>query len=108
MVLTQIIIGGIGFPLIYDVIEKIKFKHQGKPYKLSLFSKVALVSYFTVSVLTAGAAFAFEFGYNAHQNALLLDPITFQPTGETVKIFDIAHYQELGNEFGKNVMLNKC
>jgi Trk-type K+ transport system membrane component len=104
MTLIQIIIGGIGFPLIYDVIEKIKCKRKGQTYKLTLFSKVALISYLSVGVITAAAAFGFEFGYTGSENALVLG----STYGTTVPIYDIAHYHEYAHEFGKNVMLNKC
>jgi Trk-type K+ transport system membrane component len=109
MVLIQIIIGGIGFPLIYDVIEKIKCKRKGQVYKLTLFSKVALISYFTVSILTAAAAFAFEFGYTGYQDVdVLTSPDSLGASLMTVPIYDIAHYHEYAHEFGKNVMFNKC
>jgi Trk-type K+ transport system membrane component len=104
MALIQIMIGGIGFPLIYDVIEKIRCKRKGQTYKLTLFSKVALISYLTVGMLTAAAAFAFEFGYTGSQNVALLD----SSSTITVPIYDIAHYHEYGHEFGNNPMLNKC
>jgi Trk-type K+ transport system membrane component len=109
MALMQIIIGGIGFPLIYDVIEKIKHKRKGLTYKLTLFTKVAVSSYFIIAVLTAAAAFGFEFGYSGFQYA----PVIASNGGLTdstlnVPIYDIAHYKEYAHEFGKVPMLNKC
>jgi Trk-type K+ transport system membrane component len=111
MVLIQIVIGGIGFPLIYDVIEKIKCKKKGQIHKFTLFSKVALISYFSVAVLTAAAAFAFEFGYSGFQNAGMLSNDSTNASATalmSVPIYDIAHYKEYAHEFGKNVMFNKC
>jgi Trk-type K+ transport system membrane component len=107
MALIQIIIGGIGFPLIYDVIEKIKCKHKGIKYKLTLFSKVAFISYFAVAILTTTASFGFEFAYNGYQNA----PVLTGGDGAStlnVPVYDIAHYKEYGHEFGKVSLLNKC
>jgi Trk-type K+ transport system membrane component len=109
MVLIQIIIGGIGFPLIYDVIEKINYRRKGLTYKLTLFSKVALISYFAVGILTAAAAFGFEFGYAGYQNVSQVDLNgKILPDLPPVPIYDIAHYKEMANEFGKNETFNKC
>jgi Trk-type K+ transport system membrane component len=108
MVLCQIIIGGIGFPLIYDVIEKIRCKHKGIPYKLTLFGKVALISYIVVGLITAAAAFGFEYGYTGYQSVSVINNDSLSVSIQSVPIYDIAHYKEYASEFGKNVTFNKC
>jgi Trk-type K+ transport system membrane component len=42
MAMIEFIIGGIGFPLIFDLIEKVKYKRKGLKYQLSLFTKLGL------------------------------------------------------------------
>lgn len=46
--MLQIIIGGIGYHVIYDLILKIK---KGRKFKLSLFTKVSLISYFVILLI---------------------------------------------------------
>lgn len=61
MVLIEFVIGGIGFPLIYDLMEKRKAKKKNVQYQLSLFTKLALVTYILVTII--GLIFAFSFEY---------------------------------------------
>jgi len=61
MTLIEFVIGGIGFPLIFDIFEKAKYKRHGLPYRLSLLTKVALVTYVIVAIV--GLCFAYSFEY---------------------------------------------
>lgn len=58
----EIIIGGIGYPLIFDIYEKIRLKKKNINYKLTLFSKVCLSSYFIILGICLIFAYSFEFG----------------------------------------------
>lgn len=58
----EIIIGGIGYPLIFDIYEKIRLKKKNIKYKLTLFSKVCLSSYFIILAICLIFAYGFEFG----------------------------------------------
>lgn len=74
MTMIEFVIGGIGFPVIFDYIEKIKFKRLGIDYKVSLFSKICLWSYLIVAVIGVGMGYMFEYtsgllsGRNAFQS----------------------------------------
>ena len=63
LVSIEIIIGGIGFPLIFDVYEKYRLKKKHMTYKFTLFTKVCLISYIIVFIISTGSALSFEFFY---------------------------------------------
>ncbi|MDR3257650.1 MAG: hypothetical protein LBT17_02525 [Mycoplasmataceae bacterium] len=98
-VIIEFVIGGIGFPLIYDLIEKMKAKRKGIKYRLSLFTKLSLTGYLVVSLAGLAFAYGFEYGYTS----VISDH----------QVFDIAHYKcgilswQGTNEFGKNETFNK-
>lgn len=60
--MIEIIIGGIGYPLIFDLYEKIRLRRMNIKYKLNLFSKVCLISYFIILAIGLIFAYSFEFG----------------------------------------------
>ncbi len=70
MVVILIILGGIGYPLIFDIYEKIRLKKKGVKHKFTLFTKICLVSYFLVLLVGLGIAYGFEFGA-ADKNTLV-------------------------------------
>jgi Trk-type K+ transport system membrane component len=92
--MIEFVIGGIGFPLVYDLIEKMKARRKGIKYQLSLFTKLALIGYLLVSVVGIAFAYGFEYGYTD-----LISNST---------CFDVAHYKCGKNEFGKNELFNKA
>lgn len=61
-VTLQIIVGGIGYPLIFDVYTKIRLKRLNLKHKLTLFSKICLISYFTILGIGLICSYGFEFG----------------------------------------------
>lgn len=60
--IIQLIIGGIGYPVFYDVIQWFKFKHQKRKFYFSLFTKVSVITYFIVFLFGFIFMTAFEFG----------------------------------------------
>lgn len=58
----QIIIGGIGYPAIYDIIQYIKNKHYRQKFKFSLFTKVSTITYFLVFLVGLSFVIGFEYG----------------------------------------------
>ena len=62
MIMIEIILGGIGYPLIFDIYEKIRLKRKNIHYRFSLFSKVCAISYVLVFVVGLSISFGFEFG----------------------------------------------
>ena len=62
MTMILIIVGGIGYPIIFDLYEKQRYKKLGLKYRFSLFTKVASLSYLLVFIAGLAVAFGFEFG----------------------------------------------
>ncbi|MBY7705810.1 hypothetical protein JIY74_37885, partial [Vibrio harveyi] len=57
------VIGGIGYPVIYDVYLYIKskiFKNQRYAMKFSLFSKISVLTYVIVTIVGASLILIFE------------------------------------------------
>lgn len=92
LIIVESILGGIGYPLIFDVIEKIKHKKMKQPYKVSLFTKVALLGFISVSIVGLALSFGFEYGYYGIMHG---------------DYKDIAHYQCTNKEFGNVEWFNK-
>ncbi len=59
---VQIIIGGIGYPVIYDIIQYIKNRHYRQKFKFSLFTKVSTITYFLVFLVGLAFVVGFEYG----------------------------------------------
>ncbi|WP_246051811.1 TrkH family potassium uptake protein [Mycoplasma nasistruthionis] len=57
-----LIIGGVGYPVLYDLLEWIKHKIHRKPtqYKFSLFTKVSLTAYLLILIAGFLASIVFE------------------------------------------------
>ncbi|UUD36907.1 Ktr system potassium uptake protein B [Mycoplasmopsis californica] len=66
--LVLFLIGGIGYPVIYDFIMFVKFrfnkKNKGVHYKWSLISKVSVTTYFIVSLIGFLIVITIEMGGN--------------------------------------------
>lgn len=60
--LVLFIVGGIGYPVIYDTYSWIGHKIMKKPgnYSFSLFSKISCISYFVISIVGLIFSFSFE------------------------------------------------
>lgn len=58
--MIQIIIGGLGYPVIYDILTKIKCSYKKIPHRLSIFSKLSLISYFVIFAFGIIFLFSFE------------------------------------------------
>ncbi|GAA5414595.1 potassium transporter TrkG [Ureaplasma sp. OM1] len=64
VVILQFVIGGIGYPVIYDVLQWIKLRHRRQKFRFSLFTKVSLSTYFIVALFGLILLLGFEFGLN--------------------------------------------
>ncbi len=60
IILLLFIIGGVGFPLIYELLEWMKTKKDGRSYKFSLISKILFFSYVFVAVGSLVIVYLFE------------------------------------------------
>ena len=58
--IVLLVFGGVGFPIFYDMKQKISHRIQGKMYTMSLLTKISLVTYFIVFVVGLIFAFIFE------------------------------------------------
>ncbi|MDE5617446.1 MAG: hypothetical protein K2I36_01160 [Ureaplasma sp.] len=58
----QIIIGGIGYPVIYDLINYFKYRYHCEKFRFSLFTKVTTITYFLVFVFGLVLLVGFEYG----------------------------------------------
>lgn len=67
--MIQIIIGGIGYPVIYDIIEFFKKRYHKQKFKLSLFTKLSSITYIVIFLL--GIAFIFGFEFGMQNNSLI-------------------------------------
>lgn len=52
--IIEFVIGGIGFPVFYDLFAYIRAKNQGKRFKFSLFTKITVTTYFLVAIVGVG------------------------------------------------------
>lgn len=88
-IMVELIIGGLGHFIIFECIEKIRYKREGLVYKLSLFTRLSLFTYIFIGLV--GFIFSFWFEFFAKN-----DP-------KSIIGYKCEHF-----EFGKNVMYNKC
>ncbi len=58
-----LIFGGVGFPIFFDIKQKIKMRLQGKNYDISLLTKLSTITY--VAVFIVGLLFTFLFEMKA-------------------------------------------
>lgn len=70
LTMLEIFLGGIGYPLIFDVYEKIRYKKAGLKYNFSLFTKICLIAYFVVFIIGLAAAYGFEYGCKTDQTLM--------------------------------------
>ena len=66
-VMFLIVIGGIGFPVIYEIIERTKLKRRGVRKSVSLHSRMVLIS--TAVLIISGAVILFLFEGGAAFNS---------------------------------------
>ena len=94
--MIEIIIGGIGYPLIFDYYEKIRHKRKGLKYNTSLFTKVALCSYLGVLLIGLAISYTYEFCVPGNETLVSLPNEFVLENGQTIKVF------------GEHPTFNKC
>ncbi len=55
-----LVFGGVGFPIFFDIKQKIKMRLKGKNYDISLLTKLSLITYFIIFFIGLFFAFLFE------------------------------------------------
>ncbi len=68
--MLEFIIGGIGFPTFYDILRKIKSKYNKTPARLTLFTKLNLITYAAVSIVGLIFVFSTEGTYHGADGVL--------------------------------------
>lgn len=59
--IIEFVIGGIGFPVYYDLYHWFKNKTHGKKFRFSLFTKLTLITYFLVAILGVSSVMFIEY-----------------------------------------------
>ncbi len=84
-IVIQIIVGGIGYPAIFDVFERRAKAKKGIHVRVSLFTKVALASYFIIAIVGLVFAYMFELiecYVNIDEYSIFRDPNTTGAYGQ--------------------------
>ena len=101
--IIEIIIGGIGYPLIFDIYEKIRLKRLNLTHRFTLFSKVCLISYF--AVLIVGLIFAYGFEFGAQNTSAVWSENRKWADGISI----VGIHNNLDHKYwGKHELFNKC
>lgn len=58
--ILEFVIGGIGFPVFYDLFSYVRAKHHNKKFRFSLFTKITVLTYFLVAILGVGSVMIIE------------------------------------------------
>lgn len=99
LIIAELVIGGLGHFAAFDIIEKSRCRKKKIPYKVTLYTKVAVTVYIIVAVVGLAGAFAFEF----------TNPLSYQSTGtERYWELTIAGNTNSFHEFGDHPLFNKC
>ncbi|NQX83852.1 MAG: TrkH family potassium uptake protein [Mycoplasmataceae bacterium] len=61
VIMFLFIMGGIGFPILYDTKEYLKNRSSGKAFRFSLLTKLSVMVYFAVAVTGWSIVMLFEF-----------------------------------------------
>lgn len=95
LIVLELIIGGLGHFAAFDIIEKIRCKKQHIPYKVTLYTKVALTVYAIVAVFGIAGGLVFEF----------TNPVQYM--GEGLRETCIVGNTNTNGEFGNHPIFNK-
>ena len=111
-IVLELIIGGLGHFVWFEVIEKIKCKALHKHYKMTLYSKVAISVYGFVALFGVGAALLTEFfGKAVHSNVNVVPRGLYGheavPAKELTVIGNTNSNFEFGHGGHSSVMYNK-
>lgn len=60
IIMVCLILGGIGFPVFYDISEWVKARKKGEKHRFSTFTKFTIKIYFSVMIIGIGLVFGIE------------------------------------------------
>ena len=112
LIVLELIIGGLGHFVWFEVIEKIRCNAMHKQYKMTLYSKVAISVYLIVAAFGVGASLITEFfGKAVHSDVNVLPTAIYGvdalPAKELTIIGNTNSHGEWGNGSASSVMYNK-
>lgn len=105
--MLEFVIGGIGFPVFYDLYHWFKNKSHGKSYRFSLFTKITTFTYFLVAFFGVGSVLFIEyFSQNVDNNANLT-PVFNNPSFSDALMATIFNTMSTRNAGFYTIDLNK-
>lgn len=91
-------LGGLGFPVIYEIYQYIKAKKQRKDFKFSLFSKLCLIGISSVLIISTALAYIFAYFVPSGETNWLIIVKNIDPNGKLNTIY---------SPWGTNPVLDK-
>ena len=104
-IILELIVGGLGHFVWFEVIQKVRHKSIKKAYFMSLYSKIAIIVYFIVVIVGLSSTFYFEFTSPLINNT---SPAPASIPNVFVKDQTIIGNSNIYKEFGNAPMYNKC
>ena len=104
-IILELVIGGLGHFVWFEVIQKVRYRSIKKTYFMSLYSKIAIVVYVIVAIIGLLSSFCFEFTSPLINNT---SPISDATNNIIVKELTIVGNSNIHNEFGNLPIYNKC
>ncbi len=88
ILMLEWMIGGLGFPVIYETYQYFKSKFKKQPFKYSLFSKICVIGIFLV--ITTSTCLTYTFAYTGESAAnpySLINVKNYSPSGKLNTIY---------------------
>ncbi len=108
LTILEFVLGGIGYPVIYDVYEAINCKIHCRHFRFSLFTKTSILTYFIVGAIGLVFSFSFEFGVSGgliNQVDTILNHLNANK--DSLGVVDTHIYDKLQNYYGDAATWNK-
>ena len=88
ILMSEWFIGGIGYPVIYEIYLYFKSKIKHTPFKFSLFSKMCLIGFFSLLVISTCLAYIFAYSGNSLSNGYsIINVKNYDPYGHLNTIY---------------------
>ncbi len=68
--ILEFVAGGIGFPTFYDISKKVKSKYNKEYSRLTLFTKLNLITYFVISIIGVSSVLIIEIVHRKEENSI--------------------------------------
>lgn len=108
LTILEFILGGIGYPVIYDIYQAISCKIHRRNFRWSLFTKTSIITYLVVGIVGLIFSFSFEFGVS---DGLInkIDSIinTLNKNKDNLGLVDTHVLNNLESYYGDSELWNK-